>query len=129
MKFTAKTIMSTLVFLLWSNSVLAAESDDWADWASTTSTTLALALASVSDDVDELSAETEDAFFDSVVRVEEDLVALDVVDDAILDFQDKFSLSDGELELTALPDVLPDALSEELPEELPNIGDLLPSVK
>ena len=125
MKFTAKTIMSTFVFLLLSNSVLAAEPDDWADWASTTSTTLARALASVSDDVDGLSAGSEGAFFDSVVRVEEELVALEVVDDAILDFQDRFSLSDGELELTELPEALP----EELPEELPNIGDLLPNVK
>ena len=121
MKFTAKTIMSTFVFLLLSNSVLATESDDWADWASTTSTTLARALASVSDDVDGLSAGAEGAFFDSVVRVEEELVALEVVDDAILDFQDRFSLSDGEFELTELP--------EALPEELPNIGDLLPNVK
>ena len=117
MKFTAKTIMNSIVLLLLSNNLWASESEEWADWTSTTSTTLSQALASVSDDVDALTAESIDEFFDSTVRIEEDLVALDVVDDAILDFQDKFSLSEGELDVTVLP------------EGLPDIGDLLPDLK
>jgi len=117
MKFTAKTIMNSIVLLLLSNNLWASEPEEWADWTSTTSTTLSHALVSVSDDVDALTAEFIDDFFDSTVRIEEDLVALDVVDDAILDFQDKFSLSEGELDVTVLP------------EGVPDIGDLLPDLK
>ena len=121
MKYTAKTIMSSLVLLLLSNSLFASESDGWDDWTSTTSITLSQVLASVSNEIDELASGSEDEFFDSIVRIEEDLVALEIVDDAISDFQDKFSLSEGQLEATVLPD--------ELPDELPGVGGLLPDLK